>query len=452
MNRFLYTIVLLVVCATSCNKFLDKKPDIKMVIPRSIDDATLLLNDYIIMNTGYTLWGELGTDDYYVTQARWESTSNLDQRNAYIWADEPYVDIVQWQRPYKAVYYANQVLDILSKVNQQTDVEAYRRNLGGAHFFRAFAFQVMTEVHCPAYVAGTAAAEQGIPIRLNPAIEEKSTRASLEVTYDQIIADFNVAVRYLPVVETVRGRPSKSVAYAGLARAYLNMSRFDEAYLYADSCLQLSPDLLDYNILRAADALPLPRFNVEVLFPAMSANLGIMGATNALMDTDLYQSYDANDLRKVIFFRTNSNPANSFYFKGSYDQTSAQMFMGITTSEIYLIKSEAACRIGKLGEARDLLNILLQHRWKNDIAYPTVAESNPDALLHIILKERRKELLFRGRRWADLKRLNLDSRFRKTLQRQLGDASYTLEPNSAKYAYRLPETLIRVAGIPQNKR
>jgi tetratricopeptide (TPR) repeat protein len=453
MKRYFFPVVLIATyILTACNDFLDKKPDIKMVVPKTLEDATLLLNDYIIMNTGYTLWGEIGTDDYSVTQARWEATASLDQRNAYIWADEPYTDIVQWQRPYKAVYYANQVLDILSRADLDADAETYRRNWGAAHFFRAFAFQVLTEVHCPAYVAATASSELGIPVRLDPAIDVPSTRADLQSTYDRILADFKVAVQYLPAVETIRGRPSRSAAYAGLARAYLNMGRFEEAYLYADSCLRLSAELLDYNSLNAAASLPIPKFNVEVLFSAMSANLGIMGATNALMVDELYHSYAADDLRKTIFFRANSNPANSFYFKGSYDQSSAQMFMGITTSEVYLIKSEAACRIGRTDDALTALNTLLEKRWNRNAVYPTITQRDPDILLRTVLDERRKELLFRGRRWADLKRLNLDPRFRKPLQRQLEDDTYTLPANDLKYAFRLSETLTRVAGIPQNKR
>ncbi|MDH5825851.1 RagB/SusD family nutrient uptake outer membrane protein [Sphingobacterium faecium] len=452
MNRYLLlTILSQVLFLTSCNEFLEKKPDIKMVVPKSIEDATLLLNDYVIMNTGYPLWGEVGIDDYYVTKEKWESTSSLDQRNAYIWADEPYNDVVQWQRPYKAVYYANQVLEILAQVDKNADFVSYNRNVGAAHFFRAFAFQVLTEVHCPAYVASTAANELGIPLRLDPGIDEISSRANLQDTYVQIIADFKAAVRHLPPSEAVRGRPSKSTAYAGLARTYLNMADFEQAYLYADSCLQLNPELLDYNTLKTTDALPIPKFNVEVLFSAMSANLGIMGATSALMDDELYQSYEPKDLRKGIFFKPNANPVNTFYFKGSYDQSSAQLFMGITTSELYLVKAEAAYRIGKLAEARSVLNTLLKNRWESG-SYVNTTETSQAALLSMILDERRKELVFRGRRWADLKRLNLEDRFKKTIQRQVGGANYMLLPNDYKYAYRLSETLTRVAGVPQNKR
>ncbi len=452
MNRiFILILAVLAITVLSCNKYLDLKPDIKMAIPNTLEDANLLLNDYTNLNGGYPIWGEIGTDDYYLTKERWESASNVEQRNAYLWADEPYLDVVQWQRPYKTVYIANQVLNVLSKLNPAENTNEYKRLTGGAFFYRAFALQQLVAVHCAAYVQSQAANEQGLPLRSSPNLDEVFKRSSLQETYAQIIADFTKAAVNLPEMEAVKGRPSKAAAYAALARVNLDMGDFAKAYLFADSCLRLSPELLDYNSLKITDALPIPRFNVEVLFPALSVNLGILGATNALIDTSLYQSYDANDLRKSIFFRSNANPSGSFYFKGSYDKNAATMFVGITTSEIYLVKAEAACRIGKVTEALSALNTLLKMRWNKNVPVD-IKESDPDKLLKIILDERRRELVFRGRRWADLKRLNLDLRFRKTLERRIGNEVYKLNPNSTRYAFRLAEPVIIIGGLDQNKR
>ncbi|MEZ0454436.1 RagB/SusD family nutrient uptake outer membrane protein [Sphingobacterium thalpophilum] len=452
MKLYYHYFIVWVGLLTGCNSFLDRKSDIHMTIPKSLDDAKLLLNDYTNLTGGFPIYGELGTDDYYVTDATWNAASSLDQRNAYIWADEPYTDAIQWQRPYKSVYVANQVLDILKGINAADNMEEYARCKGAAHFIRAYSFHLLTELHCPAYTINTAPNDFGIPLRLEPGIDRKSNRANLKDTYDQIISDFKSAASYLPIVESVRGRPFKASAYAGLARAYLDMGDYDNAYLYADSCLRLKPELIDFNSLKATDPLPIPKFNIEVLYSALSTTLGIMGANFALMDKDLYNSYHANDLRKGIFFKATNNPPNSFLFKGSYDKSSANIFMGLTTSEVYLIKAEAACRIGYMKEALACTNKLLENRWNKNTTYEEITENDPDKLLSLIVNERRKELLFRGRRWADLKRLNLDPRFQKTLIRTLGEEKYSLAPNSPKYAYRLSETVINLAGLPQNKR
>lgn len=453
MMRYIMNIglTLCVLLVSACNKFLELKPDIKMAIPTTLEDADLLLNDYSTLNGGYPIWGEIGSDDYYVTKDKWEAAASIDQRNAYLWLDEPYTDVSQWQKPYKTIYMANQVKDVLAKLNNNDEPAKYNRLMGGAHFFRAYALLQLTEVHCPAYTAEDAGEQLGLPIRLSPDIDKPSHRASLQDTYAQIVADFKAATNNLPVLEGVKGRPVRASAYGALARTYLNMSDYQQAYRYADSCILLSPTLLDYNMLKISDALPIPKFNVEVLFPATTVNLGILGATSALMDSTLYDMYDVNDLRKGIFFKENTTMPNSYYFKGSYDKSSATLFTGITTSEVYLIKAESACRIGQIDVALSALNTLLAARWKSDVPI-SIKENNPDSLLRVILEERRKELLFRGRRWADLKRLNLDSRFQKALEREIGDKTYKIEPNSPKYAFRLSENVIKLGGYKQNKR
>jgi tetratricopeptide (TPR) repeat protein len=450
-NIFKIGLAALILVATSCEKFLDEKPDIKMAIPKTLADANLLLNDYTTLNGGYPTYGEMGTDDYYLTKDRWEGVSNVDHRNAYIWADEPYSDVVQWQRPYKTVYIANQVLEILRNVDAQKNREEFKRVLGGGYFFRAFALHVLCELHCPAYLEGAASQDLGIPLRLSSGVDNNSVRASLKDTYLQIISDFKEAINNLPTVEVVKGRPSKASAYAGLARVYLGMGAFEKAYLYADSSLQLNPELMDFNILKATDAYPIPRFNVEVLFSALTAAAAPMNVNTALMDTTLSRLYAENDLRRSIFFTVNNDPDDSHYYKGSYDKSNS-LFFGITSSEVYLIKAEAACRVNKVSESLVALNKLLKTRWNNQVPYVGCTETDPDRLLKIILEERRKELIFRGRRWADLKRLNLDTRFQKILTRKIGEKVYTLEPNSNKYAYRLSETVIELAKVPQNKR
>ncbi|WP_400262957.1 RagB/SusD family nutrient uptake outer membrane protein [Sphingobacterium sp. SG20118] len=232
---------------------------------------------------------------------------------------------------------------------------------------------------------------------------------------------------------------------------YLVIGKFEEAYLYADSCLQLKSELMDFNGLNKNRNLPIDQFNVEVLFPAISATAGPMSLNNGLVDSMLYRSYVSTDLRKAIFFQENTYPLDSYGYKGSYDNGMANLFVGLTTSEVYLIKAEAAARTGKIDVALAVLNSLGEKRYEQH-TYLAVMERNTEKLLSLILKERQKELVFRGRRWSDLKRLNLDPRFQKTLKREMHGMIYQLEPNSRKFAYRLPEIVVNNGKLPQNKR
>jgi hypothetical protein len=68
------------------------------------------------------------------------------------------------------------------------------------------------------------------------------------------------------------------------------------------------------------------------------------------------------------------------------------------------------------------------------------------------LAERRKELIYRGIRWSDLRRLNRDSRFGIILTKTLNGVTYSLLPNDKRYVLPIDEIEIRLSGIQQNNR
>jgi len=64
--------------------------------------------------------------------------------------------------------------------------------------------------------------------------------------------------------------------------------------------------------------------------------------------------------------------------------------------------------------------------------------------------ERRKELIFRGLRWSDLRRLNMDTRFAVTLKRKVNNKEFLLLPKDARYTLQIPISVIKSSGIQQN--
>ena len=67
------------------------------------------------------------------------------------------------------------------------------------------------------------------------------------------------------------------------------------------------------------------------------------------------------------------------------------------------------------------------------------AENVGDAMA-VVLEERIRELVFRGLRWFDLRRLNKDPRFKVTLERIYNSSTYHLEPNGKMYCFPIPRT------------
>jgi hypothetical protein len=206
---------------------------------------------------------------------------------------------------------------------------------------------------------------------------------------------------------------------------------------------------MDYNSLDSNSQNPIQRFNSEVIFQALSLSVDPLQPSICKIDSNLYASYSENDLRKAIYFSANGD--GSYSFKGDYDggtDNYGHLFTGIVTDEQYLIKAECEARLGNTESALKYLNALLEKRFSH-AGFMPITVSDPTELLGIILVERRKELLFRGTRLTDLKRLNQDSRFAVTLKRKLNGAVYELPPNDNRYIALIPKIVIDF-GLKQN--
>lgn len=170
---------------------------------------------------------------------------------------------------------------------------------------------------------------------------------------------------------------------------------------------------------------------------------------NALVDTFLYNSYLPEDLRKTLFFRSNANSTKSI--RGNYTGGPIR-FSGIATDEVYLMRAECRVRLGSVDAAMEDLNHLLAHRYDNSKPFVPLIVDNQREALQYVLQERRKQLLMRGLRFADVKRLNkegADIGFKRILQ----GVTYRLPPNDLRFAVAIPEEVIDLApDILQNPR
>lgn len=67
--------------------------------------------------------------------------------------------------------------------------------------------------------------------------------------------------------------------------------------------------------------------------------------------------------------------------------------------------------------------------------------SNHNELLKFIREERRRQLIFRGLRWTDIRRYNMEDGA-ESLRRVLDDKTYTLMPNDKRYAFLVPSLIM----------
>ncbi|WP_262249850.1 RagB/SusD family nutrient uptake outer membrane protein [Parapedobacter soli] len=453
MNKKLKTITvsLLIGVAgmSACDRYLDVKSNSALVTPNTIESLQRLLDASRDMNFSVNAYAEASADDYFLTDDTYNARPESN-RNVYTWRNFDDTWNNDWARGYLAVYNANLALSQLGGI-ERTEVNAseWDRVYGGAHFFRAHQFLSLVWTYAKAYDPITADSEFGIVLRLDADPTVPSKRASLADSYRQIINDLKVSIDFLPLRSEHAMRPSGLAAYGMLARAYLSMGKFDSAYVYADRALTSYSALMDFNDpgqVNLSATFPFQRLNSETIFYAeLASSQPTIHPNYAHIDSTLYRSYEDGDLRKLAYFSTTDGYAS---FKGSYAQ-GTDGFAGLATDELYLIRAECAARLGRREQALSDLNALLETRWRNGAFRAFTAESD-DETLSLILAERRKELLMRGLRWIDVKRLNVQAAS-ISLKRFVNDELIELSPNDNRFALPIPVDIIAATGMPQNE-
>ena len=423
-------------------------------MPETIADFEAILDNATTMNgRSAHQFAIIGSDDYYLTDEAWNQISDPPRKNGYIWNTEIYEGepSYDWNFGYKRILYANIVLEGLDKINPENEeVARWETVKGGAHFYRGSTFFYLAQLFARQYNSETSETDLGIPLRLEPDANLKIKRASLESTYVQIIEDLKIAVDLLPYSTKFKQQPGKQAAMAMLARVYLQMGNYEQAKGWADETLAVSQELIDYNTLDFNAAYPFPnggQTNVEILFLDLTGT--IVNEIDFNANETLYSSYQDNDLRKLAFWKESSTGTG--YYRGSYTGKSS-FFTGLAIDEVFLIRAECNTRLGKLTEAIDDINTLLSSRFKRDAYVPLDNNLHKDELLQVVLNERRKELVFRGLRWADLKRLNQDPDLATGISRNLKGTEYKLEPNDVRWVWPIPNDAVEIGGLQQNPR
>ncbi len=430
--------ILSVLCGCE-NGFLDAKPNKAILVPTALEHYQALLdNARDVMNSTPYL-GEVSADDFYMAENTFESYVEEDQ-NAHVWADRIYPErsISDWDLPYKQIFYANVVLEGLKEYS--THNEDTENLKGSALFYRGWALFHIAQLFGAPYNPENAAGKKGVPVRVSADVTLPLEIGSLQDTYERIRSDLQEAIPLLPVEQPVPTRPSKAAGYALMARLSLVMQEYGKAKQYADSTLALQNELIDYNAIDPAKAMPFPDLylnagrNPEVIFlSVLVPNIYLGSSANTLVDTTLYRSYADADLRRLLFFDARKQ------FRGSYMGQRFYQFSGLAVDEMVLTRAEANVRTGNTAAALNDLNNLLLKRWQEG-KYEPLSINDPQDLLERILTERRKELVGRGIRWGDLKRLNQEVRFEKVLRRNVNGKEYTLPPHDSRYALPFPDS------------
>mgnify|MGYP001794711261 CR=1 FL=1 len=457
MNRIYIRITVLAIVGlalpTACNdEFLETPPQGTLTnasFPETPADALSATNAmYETLRVGAYHRGFFPIDDIMSDDAR-KGSNEGDQEATLVPIDEfTYTTTNEfvaswWRALYVGVRRTNVVIGRVGQVDM--DVDLRDRYLGEAHFLRAL------------YYSDLARAYGGVPLIQSSLLETGTLRSTEEETYDLIEGDLRQAIDLLPEKSDYAsndfGRATRGAAKALLARVYLYQNVTDSAALYAEEVIQsqqysLEPVFEDtfreetefgqesvfeiggigaqggvaagayqYTIGQGVRGIPNRGFgfnrptpdlinSFETGDPRMQATVIFLGEVidgieilgDPATDDEVFDS-DGNLLESETYNQKIWVPGNTVFSNQAHNRRL------IRYAEVLLIAAEALNAEGNPSQALVYLNQVRERARGGDTSIlPDITETGREALLDLILEERRHELALEGHRFWDLVR------------------------------------------------
>lgn len=432
----------------SCSDFVDIKTQ-GGIVPDKVENFRYLLN-----NTSQW-WGasalpDIMSDDVYVKDGgrQYQAALNGGEyynwfAKAYLWSSEIYPASGNynkddgWNAMYNTSTYANTVINEIDNCTDGTPAEKAEL-VAEAKVHRADAYLMLVNQYAKPYNKETAATDLGVPLILTQNTAQKITRASVQAVYDQIIKDLTEAIDNLPETQEYTTLPTKASAYGELARTYLLMGEYENADKYATLALEQNDYVCDLN----ESSYPLNIKNSEILLLKNPVQGNSQWSCTVLhLSDEIVYLLGKKDLRYQRYTAETASVATSYADDGGriyyLDIANSYRNVGPSVPEMMLIKAEYYARNNESEKAMTWVNTLRKKRFAPENYTEETAIDSEDALKKVI-DERHREFFCRNLRWYDLRRLQNDSRFAKTISRKWGGETYTLAPNSNRYVLQIP--------------
>lgn len=311
-----------------------------------------------------------------------------------------------WNGAYNQIYVANAIVEGVQNAEYFTEEE---RDLytGEALFVRSLVHLYLLNLFGDIpYITTT-----------NYVVNKSISRSPANEVYEHIITDLLKARDLLPLNDSTgqRVRPTKYVASALLARAYLYTQKWNLAQQFATEVIEnngwepkvenvfikSSPSTLwQFSPNREGD----PTHEGEIyVIPYAPPN-------ERVLSTQIIQAFEEGDLRRENWVGEISDGTQSWFFPYKYKigiggDNPQEYSIVFRMAEQYLIRAEATTMLGDMETAKADLNKI-----RTRAGLPNTLASSNSEMLQAILHERQTELFCEhGHRFFDLKRTeNLD--------------------------------------------
>lgn len=383
--------------------------------------------------------------------------------SGYDWFDYHYKYVMQesatywgpyhfWNFFYRIINNANNIID---NIDAADGLQADKDDIKGqALAYRAWAYFKLANYFQFTYKGAENA--PGVPIYTTATTVENSKgagRGTLQQVYDRIVADIEQSVALLesvPASSSDKSQISLAAAqgiYARIALSMENWAKAREMSIRASTGYQLMTNqeyTSGFNNNNNPEWIWASNYTTEQydgqsiinFISFMDPNCpgyASAGATRRITRS-LYDQIPADDIRKQVF-SAGSYLQNKFRAQDPNGFVCDYVFM--RASEMYLIRAEAAARLGNTSEATATLEELVQERYP---AY--TAPTGATALLNEILLQRRIELWGEGFAFTDIKRLKVGlNRPTGAGNHSAGVARYTriADPTDRRFLFLIPQ-------------
>jgi len=215
----------LLFCQGCSDQYLDIFPEDKITkanFPQNEADIKLALNGVYALLREKSIYDEglfgFGALDGATPNAfNWGNTSIAKIGNGQLSSQDAQMITFRWTRCYAIVFRANYLMSALEEVELADKTKA--TYLGEVHFLRGLAYSLLVDSY------------GGVPLILEAvtATEARNlTRATKDEIWNQVIADYDVAIQNLAEKAPEVGRADKGAALGMKMRAYLYQNKYDK--------------------------------------------------------------------------------------------------------------------------------------------------------------------------------------------------------------------------------
>ena len=443
MKKIKYSalLFLMIITATSCNKWLDLKPEDGIIrqnywnTKEQLNAAVTgcyssLLNNNLI--TQLFRWGEMRADMIGLTIRASIDDVNIKDNNLL-----SSNSITRWAEVYQTINYCNTVIEFAPSVKEKDNtltelqLNAY---LAEAHGLRGLMYFYLLRSfgEVPLQLKATS----------SDATLDQLEKSSQTDVYNQILEDLKFAEQNAVLSynnnNTNKGRITKYSVYAMLADVYLWNDDYANAITYSDKIINSNLYSLymadntqsffttvfrDGNSQESIFELQFDLQKQSPAFNLFAATARPYTITNKALD---YFGLDDVDPSNVDFrgdgnsFR--SSDQSIAKHAGIYDGSTFNLVTSTTStanwflyrySDILLLKAEALAWSNRGQEALDIIAAIRTraHALSSTIEAP--AADNPEGISEYILRERSREFAFEGKRWYDMLRISKRNNYRQ---------------------------------------